>query len=128
MDVQESMPRDFQKCGREDLAVRHDDPNVRPRLGHLLEKLGIANFRRLQKRQQQFARANRDGRRLHLHPAAGRFVRLGDDDHDVVFAREHVERGDGKVGSAEECDSQDTPQFIPRADAGSPAPPLLRAP
>ena len=52
------------------------------------------------------ARFHRDRRRLHLHPASGRLVRLRHDQRDLVLARERFESGNREFRSAEEDEAQ----------------------
>ena len=95
MDIEE---RDPQQVGRQNLSVRDDDADVRLQRVNLIEHL--PDLRRLCERQSEIFGVTSNRGRLELEPAPGPFVGLGDHQHDLVRAREDIQRWDGEIGSA----------------------------
>ena len=80
--------------------------NVRLQRADRIEKLRRADLRRLRERKPELVRPHRDRGRLKFHTAPRRFVRLGDDEHDLVHPRDRFERRNREFRRAEKDDAQ----------------------
>src|SRR5207245_2691255 len=89
---------------RKDLAVRHDDADVRAQCFDLTQD--FANFDRLCDREIHCASALDDRRNVHFQSAACRPVRLRDYERDLVHARDRIERRNGELWGAEKNNAQ----------------------
>jgi len=104
VNVEESALRNLQERGRKNLSIRHDDADIG--LGRRDHVDRVADFCRLRQRQSELVCFDRHRRRLQFQAASGALVGLGDDERDFVLARERLERGNRKFGSAEKNDTQ----------------------
>jgi hypothetical protein len=105
MDIEKSMLRNFEQCLGKNSSVRDDDGDVGFVTLDLVEELARADLRGLLKFQAELPCSYGDGGSVQLHSAAGWTVGLGNDESDIMLARECIERRNCEVGSAEEDDA-----------------------
>ena len=107
MDVQRRPSPDPQQVRRDDLAVGHEHEPIRIEPAQLLARDLGAQASRRQDRDVALSGSDRDRRRPHLQPPAGRPIRLADDQHLVGEVRHAAEQRDSEGAGAQECDPTD---------------------
>jgi hypothetical protein len=91
---------------REELAKRHDDGDVGPRLAHGSHDVWMIHLLRLRHREPVPFRRPLDRRRAQVASAAGRPVRLRDhQDHRVAVGDEPIQRRSRELWAAHEYDA-----------------------